>query len=30
MGDTFSTASSLEVNGQNYRYYSLAKLARTT
>lgn len=27
MGDTFSTASSLEVNGQKYRYYSLAKLA---
>jgi aconitate hydratase len=27
MGDTFSTASRLEVNGQAYRYYSLAKLA---
>ena len=27
MGDTFSTASRLEVNGQEYRYYSLAKLA---
>jgi aconitate hydratase len=27
MGDTFSTASLLEVNGQEYRYYSLAKLA---
>jgi aconitate hydratase len=27
MGDSFSTASSLEVNGRNYRYYSLAKLA---
>jgi aconitate hydratase len=28
MGDTFSTASSLTVNGQDYRYYSLEKLAR--
>ena len=28
MGDTFSTATSLEVNGQSYRYYSLAKLAQ--
>jgi aconitate hydratase len=28
MGDSFSTASSLAVNGQEYRYYSLEKLAR--
>ncbi len=28
MGDSFSTASSLNVNGQEYRYYSLEKLAR--
>ena len=28
MGDTFSTASSLNVNGENYRYYSLEKLGR--
>ena len=28
MGDSFSTASSLTVNGQDYRYYSLEKLAR--
>jgi len=27
MGDTFATASSLDVNGQSYRYYSLARLA---
>ena len=28
MGDSFSTASSLTVNGQDYRYYSLEKLAQ--
>jgi aconitate hydratase len=28
MGDSFSTASSLTVNGQEYRYYSLEKLGR--
>ncbi len=28
MGDSFSTASSLSVNGQDYRYYSLEKLSR--
>ncbi len=28
MGDSFSTASSLKVNGQEYRYYSLEKLAK--
>ncbi len=28
MGDSFSTASTLNVNGQNYRYYSLAKLGQ--
>jgi len=28
MGDSFSTASSLSVNGQDYRYYSLEKLAQ--
>jgi len=28
MGDTFSTASSLQVNGQDYRYYSLEKLGQ--
>jgi len=28
MGDSFSTASNLNVNGQDYRYYSLAKLGR--
>ena len=27
MGDTFATASNLDVNGQSYRYYSLARLA---
>ncbi len=27
MGDSFSTASSLNVNGKDYRYYSLEKLA---
>ena len=27
MGDSFSTASSLSVNGQDYRYYSLEKLS---
>jgi len=27
MGDSFSTASSLTVNNQDYRYYSLEKLA---
>ena len=27
MGDSFSTASSLEVGGSQYRYYSLARLA---
>jgi len=29
MGDSFSTASTLNVNGKNYRYYSLTKLAET-
>jgi aconitate hydratase len=28
MGDSFSTASSLTVNGQDYRYYSLQKLSQ--
>ncbi len=28
MGDSFSTASNLNVNGQDYRYYSLAKLGQ--
>jgi aconitate hydratase len=28
MGDSFSTASSLSVNGQDYRYYSLEKLSQ--
>jgi aconitate hydratase len=28
MGDSFSTASSLAVNGKEYRFYSLEKLAR--
>ncbi len=28
MGDSFSTASSLNVNGQDFRYYSLAKLGQ--
>jgi len=28
MGDSFSTASSLTVNGQDYRYYSLEKLGQ--
>ena len=28
MGDSFSTASNLTVNGQDYRYYSLAKLGQ--
>jgi aconitate hydratase len=28
MGDSFSTASSLTVNGKDYRFYSLEKLAR--
>jgi aconitate hydratase len=28
MGDSFSTASSLKVNGQDYRFYSLEKLAQ--
>ena len=28
MGDSFSTASSLSVTGQDYRYYSLEKLAQ--
>jgi aconitate hydratase len=28
MADSFSTASSLNVNGQDYRYYSLAKLGQ--
>jgi aconitate hydratase len=28
MGDSFSTASTLNVNGQDYRYYSLAKLGQ--
>ncbi len=28
MGDSFSTASSLNVNGQDYRYYSLPKLGQ--
>ena len=28
MGDSFSTASSLRVNGQDHRYYSLEKLGR--
>jgi aconitate hydratase len=27
MGDTFSTASTLDVNGKKYRYFSLAKLS---
>jgi aconitate hydratase len=29
MGDTFSTASTLKVNGREYRYFSLPKLAAT-
>jgi aconitate hydratase len=29
MGDSFSTASTLTVNGKNYRYFSLPKLAET-
>ena len=29
MGDTFSTAASLSVNGKAYRYFSLVKLAQT-
>ena len=28
MGDSFSTASGLTVNGQDYRYYSLEKLGQ--
>ena len=28
MGDSFSTASNLNVNGQDYRYYSLVKLGQ--
>ncbi len=28
MGDSFSTASTLNVNGQDYRYYSLTKLGQ--
>ena len=28
MGDSFSTASSLSINGQDYRYYSLEKLSQ--
>ena len=28
MGDSFATASSLEVNGQSYTYFSLSELAR--
>ena len=28
MGDSFSTASSLNVNGQDFRYFSLAKLGQ--
>ncbi len=28
MGDSFSTAAKLNVNGQEYRYFSLAKLAQ--
>ena len=27
MGDTFGTASRLDINGESYRYCSLAKLA---